>query len=128
MVYHTHTRTLWTEWYVEVSKKQEDPGGPYSRGSQGAVMVAAEASSFDMTVVFASQLGQVALDAHMAMLNVGGLTFVTGPLAFGIAANIRVGNLLGGGEPAAARVASIISVAAGTAWMVGPPPTVPNSA
>jgi hypothetical protein len=65
VVYHTHTRTLWTEWYVEVSKKQEDPGGPYSRGSQGAVMVAAEASSFDMTVVFASQLGQVALDAHM---------------------------------------------------------------
>jgi hypothetical protein len=65
---------------------------------------------------------------NMAMLNVGGLTFVTGPLAFGIAANIRVGNLLGGGEPAAARVASIISVAAGTAWMVGPPPTVPNSA
>ena len=33
-------------------------------GARGAVMVAAEASSFDVTVVFASQLGQVALDAH----------------------------------------------------------------
>jgi hypothetical protein len=32
-------------------------------------------------VVFASQLGQVALDAHMAMLNVAGLTFMTGPMA-----------------------------------------------
>ena len=30
-------------------------------GARGAVMVAAEASSFDVTVVFASQLGQVAL-------------------------------------------------------------------
>ena len=66
--------------------------------------------SYDETVVFASQLGQVALDAHMAMLNIAGLTFMTGPMAFGIAANVRVGNLLGGGDPATARVAAAVSV------------------
>jgi len=69
------------------------------------------------TVVFASQLSQVALDAHMALLNVTGLTFMSGPMAFGIAANVRVGNLLGAGHPAAARIAGIVSVAAGAAWM-----------
>lgn len=86
-------------------------------GSRGAVMVAAEASSFDVTTVFASQLGQVALDAHMAMLSVAGLTFMAGPMAFGIAANVRVGNLLGAGEPDAARAAAAVSVLAGAAWM-----------
>jgi Na+-driven multidrug efflux pump len=33
--------------------------------------------------------------------------------AFGIAANVRVGNLLGGGDPAAARVAAAVSVVIG---------------
>ena len=86
-------------------------------GARGAVMVAAEASSFDVTVVFASQLGQVALDAHMALLNICSLTFMTGPMAFGIAANVRVGNLLGAGAPDRARVAAVVSIAFGVAWM-----------
>jgi hypothetical protein len=86
-------------------------------GSRGAAMVAAEASSFDVTVVFASQLSQVALDAHMAMLNVCSLTFMTGPMAFGIAANVRVGNLLGAADPARAALAARVSVGIGIAWM-----------
>jgi MATE family multidrug resistance protein len=86
-------------------------------GSRGAAMVAAEASSFDVTVVFASQLSQVALDAHVAMLNVCSLTFMTGPMAFGIAANVRVGNLLGAADPARAALAARVSVGIGIAWM-----------
>ena len=80
-------------------------------------MVAAEASSFDVTVVFASQISQVAMNAHMAMLNITGLTFMTGPMAFGIAANVRVGNLLGAGSGFRAKVASRVSVALGVTWM-----------
>lgn len=86
-------------------------------GWRGAVMVAAEASSFDVTVVFASQLSQVALDAHMAMMNVCALTFMTGPMAFGIAANVRVGNLLGSGDAARAKLAAAVAVAIGVTWM-----------
>jgi MATE family multidrug resistance protein len=86
-------------------------------GWRGAVMVAAEASSFDVTVVFASQLSQVALDAHMAMMNVCALTFMTGPMAFGIAANVRVGNLLGRGDAQAARTAAAVAVCIGVCWM-----------
>jgi Na+-driven multidrug efflux pump len=86
-------------------------------GWRGAVMVAAEASSFDVTVVFASQLSQVALDAHMAMMNVCALTFMTGPMAFSIAANVRVGNLLGSGDAARAKLAAAVAVAIGVTWM-----------
>ena len=86
-------------------------------GWRGAVMVAAEASSFDVTVVFASQLSQVSLDAHMAMMNVCALTFMTGPMAFGIAANVRVGNLLGSGDAARAKLAAAVAVAIGVTWM-----------
>ncbi|ACO63435.1 Multidrug/Oligosaccharidyl-lipid/Polysaccharide flippase [Micromonas commoda] len=89
----------------------------FELGSRGAVMVAAEASSFDVTVVFASQISQVAMNAHMAMLNITGLTFMTGPMAFGIAANVRVGNLLGAGSGFRAKVASRVSVALGVTWM-----------
>jgi|AntAceMinimDraft_1070359.scaffolds.fasta_scaffold84302_1 hypothetical protein len=49
-------------------------GRMMSLGSRGAIMVGAEASSFDMTIIFASQLGGVALDAHMCMLNITGYT------------------------------------------------------
>jgi MATE family multidrug resistance protein len=89
----------------------------FELGSRGAIMVAAEASSFDVTVVFASQISQVAMNAHMAMLNITGLTFMTGPMAFGIAANVRVGNLLGAGSGFRAKVASRVSVALGVTWM-----------
>ena len=37
-------------------------------------------------------------------------------MAFGIAANVRVGNLLGAGAPIA-RVAAVVSIAFGVAWM-----------
>ncbi len=86
-------------------------------GWRGAVMVAAEASSFDVTVVFASQLSQVALDAHMAMMNICALTFMTGPMAFGIAANVRVGNLLGSGDADQAKVSAAVAVTIGILWM-----------
>ena len=61
------------------------------------------------------QISQVAMNAHMAMLNITGLTFMTGPMAFGIAANVRVGNLLGAGSGFRAKVASRVSVALGVA-------------
>ena len=42
-----------------------------------------------------------------------------GPMAFGIGANVRVGNLLGGGHPRAARVAAVLSITIGAAWTAG---------
>ena len=86
-------------------------------GWRGAVMVAAEASSFDVTILFASRLSEVDLDAHAAMMNVCALTFMTGPMAFGIAANVRVGNLLGSGDAGSAKVAGSVAVVMGACWM-----------
>jgi hypothetical protein len=39
--------------------------------------------------------GTEALDAHQAMMSVSAFTFLTVPLALGVSASIRVGNLLG---------------------------------
>ena len=51
------------------------------------------------------------------MMNVCALTFMTGPMAFGIAANVRVGNLLGSGDAARAKLAAAVAVAIGVTWM-----------
>ena len=45
-----------------------------------------------------------------------GWTFVTGPLAFGIAASVRVGTELGAGRPRAARVAAAVSMLFGVGY------------
>lgn len=51
------------------------------------------------------------------LLNICGWTFVAGPMAIGIAANVRVGTELGAGRPLAARVAALVSYIFGVGWM-----------
>lgn len=83
----------------------------------GILMVFGEAFSFEMTVVMASQLGEVALNAHMIVLNIATFSFMCGPMALGTAASIRVGNLLGAGDPYRAKRAAWLIVAMSVAWM-----------
>ena len=71
----------------------------------GAFMMAVEAWAFEVTTLLAGYLGTVPLDAHLTMLQLATLAFLSLPFAVAIAATIRVGNLLGAGEPRAARVA-----------------------
>lgn len=85
--------------------------------ASGILMVFAEAFAFEMTVVMASNLDDVSLNAHMIVLNIATFTFMCGPFALGTAASIRVGNLLGAGDPYRAKRAAWLIVAISVAWM-----------
>ena len=75
----------------------------------GAFMMAVEAWAFEVTTLLAGYLGTVPLDAHLAMLQLATLAFLSLPFAVAIAATIRVGNLLGAGKPRAARTAGAVT-------------------
>ena len=83
----------------------------------GVLMVFGEAFAFEMTVVMASQLGEVELNAHMIMLNIATFSFMCGPMALGTAASIRVGNLLGARDECRAKRAAWLIVAMSVTWM-----------
>ena len=72
-------------------------------------MLGLEAASFDATVVLAARLSTRALDAHVALLQVCGWTFISGALAVSIAATVRVGHLLGARE---------LGLMRPTAWLI----------
>ena len=120
LVYETsEDRTReWAEW---IYAKQNITKKMFQRASSlcfhGGVMLASEAWAFEVTIITASMLGEVELDAHNALLSVCGLTFMTGPMAFGIAASIRVGNLLGMGKYSIAKTAARLYISVGLTWM-----------
>ncbi|CAM9737971.1 unnamed protein product, partial [Phaeothamnion confervicola] len=86
-------------------------------GIPGALMLGLEAASFDLTTAFAARLGTVAVDAHTSMLNIVTFSFISLPFGLAIAVSIRVGNLLGSGQPLRARLAGRLSICVGTAFM-----------
>ncbi|KAF5833124.1 mate-domain-containing protein [Dunaliella salina] len=86
-------------------------------GIPGGVMMSCEQVSFDITTSMAGQLGAAVVAAHSAFLNIIGLTFVSCPFAVGIAGSIRVGNLLGSGQPYIARMSAWLCVAVGGMFM-----------
>ena len=83
----------------------------------GIIMVFGEAFAFELTVILASGLGDVSLGAHMIALQIATITFMTGPMAFGTAASIRVGNLLGSSDPRGAKRAAWLIVGISVAFM-----------
>ncbi|GLC56361.1 hypothetical protein PLESTB_001096400 [Pleodorina starrii] len=80
-------------------------------GIPGGLSMAFEASCFDFSTILAGRLGAVATAAHAATLSVVMLTYLACPFALATAGAIRVGNLLGAGEPDGARRAGILAVA-----------------
>lgn len=87
--------------------------------TQGVIMVFGEAFSFEVTVVLAAQLGEVSLGAHMVMLNICTMTFMMGPMSFGTAASIRVGNLLGMRDPRGAKRSAWLITSMSLTFMAG---------
>lgn len=75
-------------------------------GAPGALMLGLEAWSFEITTFLAAYVGTISLDAHVILLNIIGFTYMSLPFGLGIAASIRVGHLLGGGESQAAKTTS----------------------
>lgn len=64
-------------------------------GISGALSISAEAWSFEITTILAGLLGTVPLDAHTITLTIATFIFLSFPFAIGIAASIRVGQLIG---------------------------------
>mmetsp|Transcript_569 Transcript_569/g.1125 ORF Transcript_569/g.1125 Transcript_569/m.1125 type:complete len:526 (-) Transcript_569:64-1641(-) len=61
----------------------------------GALSFSAEAWSFEITTILAGLLGTVSLDAHIITLTIATFIYLSFPFAVGIAASIRVGQLIG---------------------------------
>ena len=53
-----------------------------------------EAWSFEITTLLAGYLGTVALDAHLTMLQLATLAFLSLPFAVAIASTIRIGKFI----------------------------------
>ncbi|KXZ41074.1 hypothetical protein GPECTOR_843g81 [Gonium pectorale] len=68
------------------------------------------AGCFDFATALAGRLGPVNTAAHAATLSVVTLTYLACPFALATAGAIRVGNLLGSGQPDAAQRAGILAV------------------
>jgi MATE family multidrug resistance protein len=84
----------------------------------GLFMTAAEAWAFDMTVIFSGYLHDaIALDAHTVMLNLCGLAFASLAFSISIGGSVRVGTLLGEGQPSVARLAAAVCIATGAVCM-----------
>ncbi len=75
----------------------------------GAFIYAALVLSSVITTMLAGLLGTVALDAHMITLSISYFIYLSFPFAVGVAASIRVGQLIGEQRPIDAQRASHIS-------------------
>lgn len=75
----------------------------------GALSFACEAWSFEVTTILAGLISTVALDAHVITLSIATFIYLSFPFAVGIATSIRVGQLIGEGNPADAKRSCIVA-------------------
>lgn len=75
-----------------------------------------EAWAFQIAALLAGRLGAEALAANTIVLNLAATSFMV-PLGLSMGASIRVGLLIGAGDPLAARKSSIVSFALGASFM-----------
>ena len=69
-----------------------------------------EVSMFSITTLFLGTLGAATVAAHVIAMNLGGVAFMI-PMAYGIAATIRVGYNVGAGNLEAARGTAFVAMA-----------------
>jgi MATE family multidrug resistance protein len=74
-----------------------------------ALTVVLEVGLFSLAAIAIGHFGAVAVAAHQIALNVAGLSFMV-PLGLSGAITVRVGNAVGRGDPAAARLAGVIGI------------------
>ncbi len=65
----------------------------------GALCISAEAWAFHVTTILSGLIGTIELDAHVICLTMAEFLFLSFPFAIGIAASIRVGQLIGEQKP-----------------------------
>eukprot|EP00979_Chaetoceros_neogracilis_P005040 scaffold861_cov231-Chaetoceros_neogracile.AAC.15 len=77
--------------------------------TSGALSFACEAWSFEITTILAGLISTVALDAHVVTLSIATVIYLSFPFAVGIATSIRVGQLIGEGNPADAKRSCVVA-------------------
>eukprot|EP00579_Thalassiosira_antarctica_P009915 CAMPEP_0201919222 /NCGR_PEP_ID=MMETSP0903-20130614/8177_1 /ASSEMBLY_ACC=CAM_ASM_000552 /TAXON_ID=420261 /ORGANISM="Thalassiosira antarctica, Strain CCMP982" /LENGTH=525 /DNA_ID=CAMNT_0048455703 /DNA_START=108 /DNA_END=1685 /DNA_ORIENTATION=+ len=94
---YSNKRSLKDTWPVwpAISKEGLMGWGGWKLAVSGALSFSAEAWSFEITTIMAGLLGAVALDAHIITSTISTFIFLSFPFAIGIAASIRVGQLIG---------------------------------
>ena len=91
----------------------------WAMGLAGGVMLTAEAFSFEITTVFAGQLGsKVILDAHFIALSYIGAVYSVLPSSVSVASSICCGNLVGEQSHVQARRTAIHGILLGGASML----------
>ncbi|XP_074642970.1 multidrug and toxin extrusion protein 1-like [Tubulanus polymorphus] len=93
----------WSGWSLDSLK---DWGQYMSLSIPGLVMTFVEWGSFEVATIISGLLGVVQLDAQTVAFQVTLIIYMI-PLGFSIAANIRVGQLLGKGDSVSAKRAAI---------------------
>lgn len=99
----TEPFAIFTPPSVETSKEVFKLGLPIGIG------IFIELSMFSGAAVILSVLGEVVVAAHTVAINIASLFFMV-PLAIGLAAATRVGNLLGEKNPQQAKIASFATI------------------
>lgn len=85
-------------------------------GVPAATHVMLELAVFGLATALISRLDPASLAGHQIALNAAGLSFMV-PLGISAAAAVRVGHLIGGGDPASAGRAGWSAMACGVAFM-----------
>jgi len=80
----------------------------------GALSIAAEAWSFELTSILAGFLGTIQLDAHVVSLSIATFIYISFPFAIGLSASIRVGHLIGEGRSVDAKRSCYVSLGMST--------------
>lgn len=78
---------------------------------------AIEASLFTVTALLMGQLGTEALAAHQIALQCASITFMV-PLSVGLAGSVRVGQAIGAGKQAQARLSGFIAIGLSAVFML----------
>jgi len=84
-------------------------------GLPGAVMTTLEWGTFEINAIFAGWLGVTQLAAHSTLALTGALSFMV-PLGLSVAASVRIGTLMGDGQPGRGKAVLAVALASGAAF------------
>lgn len=105
----------WTPW----SRAALDRGELAAIAAIGlgiGLQIGFEVWAFQAAMLFAGWLGEVPLAAYSVVINLASVSFMV-PLGIGMAAAVRVGNLIGAGRPREAQRSAWVALALGAAVM-----------
>ncbi|XP_065915257.1 multidrug and toxin extrusion protein 1-like isoform X2 [Dysidea avara] len=81
----------------------------------GTITIAAEISNFEIGAFVTGSVNETQQAAYIIMFNIAVMCYMV-PLSISIAVGIRVGNMLGAGEPSKAKRSAVVAVCIASVW------------